>query len=81
MGRLPLKIVVPLSDGKERYGTAPWMVHVEATQRNQLNKDSTADCFQVRSISEERFVRKIGEVDEVVMLMIQRALSAVLSIK
>jgi mRNA interferase MazF len=28
LGRLPLKIVVPLTDWKDRYAIAPWMVKI-----------------------------------------------------
>ena len=30
----------------------------------KLGKDSTADCFQVKSLSTNRFVSKLGEMDE-----------------
>ncbi|HLF64752.1 MAG TPA: type II toxin-antitoxin system PemK/MazF family toxin [Saprospiraceae bacterium] len=80
VGKLPLKIIVPLSDWKEQFRIAPWMVHIVPTLGNQLNKPSAADCFQVRSISEERFVRKIGEVDFEIMVRLRNALALVLSI-
>ena len=47
LGKLPLKIIVPLSDWKERYSNAAWMVLVSPDQKNQLQKTSAADCFQV----------------------------------
>ncbi|MEO5996746.1 MAG: type II toxin-antitoxin system PemK/MazF family toxin [Chitinophagaceae bacterium] len=28
VGKLPLKIIVPLKDWKDRYGNAPWMVKI-----------------------------------------------------
>ncbi len=28
LGKLPLKIIVPLTDWKERYSIAPWMIKV-----------------------------------------------------
>jgi mRNA interferase MazF len=28
-----------------------------------LSKESAADCFQVRSLSQERLIKKIGSVD------------------
>lgn len=62
LGRLPLKIIVPITVWKESYGLAPWMVKIEKDNQNNLNKVSAADCFQVRSISELRFVKQIGSV-------------------
>jgi len=59
LGKLPLKVVVPLTDWKDRYFSAPWMVEVRPTRTNGLSKDSACDCFQVRSVSEERFAKKL----------------------
>jgi len=80
VGRLPLKIIVPLTDWKAHYALAPWMVRVPVDTRTKLTKTSAADCFQVRSISEARFVRRIGVVDAATMERIREGLAAVLSI-
>ena len=58
LGKLPLKIIVPITDWKERYEIAPWMVKIEPNIMNGLMKDSSADCFQIRSLSEERLLKK-----------------------
>jgi len=52
IGRLPLKVIVPLTDWKVRYTAAPWMVKLDPDKKNKLTKASSADCFQVRSLSE-----------------------------
>jgi len=62
VGILPLRVIVPLTDWKERYAVAPWMVRIEPTRENGLAKTSAADCFQVRSIAAGRLVQKIGQV-------------------
>ncbi|MCD6532554.1 MAG: type II toxin-antitoxin system PemK/MazF family toxin [Deltaproteobacteria bacterium] len=80
IGTLPLKIIVPLTDWKNRYEIAPWMVKIEGNERNGLLKDFAADTFQVRSISEVRFIRKIGAVSEVELDRISKALTVVLAI-
>lgn len=80
VGRLPLKIIVPLTDWKAYYAQAPWMVKLVPNSRNKLSKPSAADCFQVRSVSETRFVKRIGIVDASTMEQIQDGLAAVLSI-
>lgn len=80
LGILPLKIIVPITDWKEKYESAPWMVKIEPNQFNCLNKLSSADCFQIRSLSQERFVRKIGILKESEMSNIRYGLSKILSI-
>jgi mRNA interferase MazF len=80
VGRLPLKIIVPLTDWKERYKVAPWMVKLTPDKKNKLKKSSSADCFQVRSLSETRFMKKIRIVDSYTLEQIKDGLAKVLSI-
>ncbi len=81
LGKLPLKIIVPITDWKERYGIAPWMIKLETNSKNGLTKESSADCFQVRSVSKERFVKKLGNISTIIQDEIKIALSKVLSIE
>lgn len=62
IGRLPLRIVVPVTDWKPLYVSFPWFVELPASTTNRLAKDSGADCFQIKSVSEARFVRLLGVV-------------------
>ena len=62
IGRLPLRIVVPVTDWNSDFGNLSWFVFLPAASENGLSKDSGADAFQVKSVSETRFVRKLGEV-------------------
>jgi mRNA interferase MazF len=81
LGKLPLRIIVPITDLKERYDIAPWMIKIKKNTKNGLTKDSSADCFQVRSISQERFIRKIGIISAPIMNEIRIGLSKVLTIE
>jgi mRNA interferase MazF len=80
LGKLPLKIIVPITDWKNRYEIAPWMIKIEPTSKNGLIKESSADCFQVRSVSQDRFVKLVGELSDSIMNEIRIGLSKVLSI-
>jgi mRNA interferase MazF len=81
LGRLPLKVIVPLTDWKDRYEVAPWMVKIVSDNQNKLTKDSSADCFQIRSVAEERCIKKLGQVDNDTMEKIREGLATVLNIK
>lgn len=63
VGRLPLKIVVPITDWKPAYTNFAWFVHLPATPDSGLTKDSGADAFQVKSLAEARFLGKLGELN------------------
>ena len=80
MGILPLKVIVPVTDWKEHYIFAPWMVYLNNDNETNLDKPSVADTFQIRSVAEERFIRKIGKIDKQKMKEITKALSVVLKI-
>ena len=80
LGKLPLKIIVQITNWKDRYEIAPWMIKIEPNSKNSLAKDSEADCFQIRSVSQDRFVKQIGELSESIMGEIRLGLSKVLSI-
>jgi len=80
LGKLPLKIIVPVTDWKEHYSTSPWMVKLIPDGENNLSKISSADCFQVRSISEIRLIKLIGKISLNSTDKIKFALSKVLSI-
>ena len=64
IGRLPLKIVVPITEWDSLYQRYPWMVRLEPEATNSLSKTSGADAFQIRSVSLGRFVSKIGVLTE-----------------
>ncbi|HNR99358.1 MAG TPA: type II toxin-antitoxin system PemK/MazF family toxin [Planctomycetota bacterium] len=64
VGRLRLRIVVPITDWQPKWITVPWLVYLKKNQRNGLKKDSAADCFQVKSVSLNRFESRIGRLTE-----------------
>ena len=43
IGKLPLKIVAPITDFKEHYALVPWMVALEPTKENGLSKKSAIE--------------------------------------
>jgi len=62
VGKLPLRIVVPVTDWKSRYGNSPWFTELQPTKNNGLSKQSGADGFSIKSVSLERFSGKLGAV-------------------
>lgn len=60
VGVLPLKVIVPFTDWKERYVKAPWMVRIDPDEGNGLVKPSAADGLQVRSVSYHRLAQRLG---------------------
>ena len=80
VGILPLRVIVPITEWKDSYGVPPWMVPLNPDAQNGLDKPSAADTFQVRSLSQSRFVQQLGRLSEISMQEISRALALVLAI-
>ena len=80
IGVLPLKIIVPVTNWKAHYSKVPWMVQLTPDSDNSLQKVSGADTFQVRSVSQQRFVKKLGHIDNATIQQIKEALKLVFDI-
>ena len=78
IGALPLRVIVPLTEWKEHYEGASWMVRIEPVPANGLSKRSAADAFQVRSVSMTRFVRQVGRLTQAELAAIVYALGLVI---
>lgn len=81
IGKLPLRVIVPLTDWKENFAFAEWMVKIEPDNLNHLDKLSAADTFQIRSISIQRFDKRIGELPDSKMQKIENAIAVVVKIR
>lgn len=80
LGKLPLRLIIPITDWKDRYDIAPWMVKIEPNSINGLSKTSSADCFQIRSLPQERLIKKLGNIDNNTLEEIKEAVRKVLDL-
>ena len=67
----PIRIVVPLTTWRAEYLGQLNKLPIAVNERNGLHAESAADFLQVRSVSTERFIRRIGtlkpdQVEEIV---------------
>lgn len=67
----PVRIIVPLTTWQEEFAGRLNKFLIPETARNGLQADSAADFLQVRSVSTERLMRRVGalradEVEEIV---------------
>lgn len=62
MGALQLKVVVPVTNALRTI--REWHVLLKPSDQNGLTKESVADCFQIKSLSKERFIRKRGRLSQ-----------------
>ena len=77
VGVLPLKIIVPITDYKDKFKDVPWMVTLTPGHENGLDKKSVIDLFQVLSVAEERLVKRVGMIGTDQMFSVKAALKVV----
>lgn len=78
MGVLPLRIIVPLTDWKEHYSAALWIISIKPDEDNNLVKPSAADVFQIHPVSQDRFVCRIGAVTKEQLTQIVEAIQIII---
>ena len=80
VGRLPIKLVAPITEWNPRFAPNVWHVHLEPDAANGLSKTSAVDVLQVRGVDTVRFVRKLGELSPDTLEEIVLALAAVIEL-
>ena len=78
VGRLPIKLVAPITDWKPRYAPNVWHVRIDPDNSNGLSKPSAVDCLQLRGVDTRRFVQRLGEVTVEAIEEITLAIAAVI---
>ena len=78
VGKLPIKLIAPITDWKTYFSANFWHVKIESNSINRLNKASAIDTLQLRGVDLQRFIRKLGGVSEITMLEIVAAIATVI---
>ncbi|WP_310487138.1 type II toxin-antitoxin system PemK/MazF family toxin [Chamaesiphon sp. VAR_69_metabat_338] len=60
--RIALKIAIPITSWQSKFSDRPFMVRIDANIDNGLDVDSAGNILQIRSLSTERFVKRLGQV-------------------
>lgn len=78
VGRLPVKLVAPITDWKDRYAANVWHVRLDPLPANGLAKTSTVDALQLRGLDTQRFIRRPGQVTPAQLEEVCLAVAAVI---
>ena len=78
---LRLAIVVPVTAWSTYWDKNPFFISLEPNSNNGLRKKSAVDCFQVRAISHNRFVEKIGNISNEEIDLIKKSIALILDIE
>jgi mRNA interferase MazF len=64
---IPLRIIIPITSWQEKFRDRPFMVKIDASLDNGLDRDSAGNVLQVRSLSTKRFIRRLGQVSDEIL--------------
>lgn len=78
VGRLPIKLVAPITDWKEYFAPNIWHVRIDPDLTNGLTKVSAVDTLQLRGMDRQRFIRKLGQVSAPTLEEIVLAIAAII---
>ena len=48
---------------QDKFDRRPFMVKLPATKTNRLTRDSAANVLQIRSLSTQRFAKRLGQIE------------------
>lgn len=78
---LKTKLVIPLTSWQDKFAVSEWMVKVVADANNGLDHDSAADTLQLRCVSYERFIARLGMVHASILDEIAAAIAIVIELQ
>ena len=78
VGKLPIKLIAPITDWKPYFSQNFWHVQIEPNSINGLTKMSAIDTLQLRGVDLQRFIRKLGNISGTAMLEVTVAIATVI---
>lgn len=78
LGRLPLKLIAPITTWHDAFARNLWHVRVLPDADNGLAKASAVDTLQLRGADLQRFVSRVGRVSPQVMDEVTTAIASVI---
>lgn len=69
---LDLKIVVPITSWRKDFEKIWWLYKFNSIDHPGLETESGANCYQIRCVSDKRFIKKLGscpdDIEEIIAI-------------
>ena len=76
-GRLPIKLIAPITEWKLQFESNLWHVRIEPDKSNGLTKVSAVDALQLRGVDVHRLTQRMGRLSAAHMEEITAAIALV----
>lgn len=78
IGRLPIKLVAPVTSWKANFSGKIWLVNVKPNGTNGLRVESAVDALQIKGVDIQRFRKRRGRLAATLMEEIGAAIAAII---
>jgi mRNA interferase MazF len=65
--QIPVRITIPVTSWQEKFCDRPFMIKIAADLQTGLSQTSAGNVLQIRSLSTERFIKRLGSVTSEVL--------------
>lgn len=79
--KLKTRLVMPVTSWQGKFSKFAWYVKVENYKNFGLDNLSAFDCRQLKSFSHQRFVKKIGQIDEKTLFQIHQTITKIFNFR
>ncbi len=77
VGKLAIKLIVPITDWKDIFAGNLWYVRIDPDSKNGLLKPSASDSLQIRCVNQRRLGRRLGRLDSRKLEDVAAAIAAI----
>lgn len=79
--KMQSRIIVPITSWQDKFKHIAWYLKANNYVAFGLDNESAFDCRQVKNFSYDRFLKKIGQIDEETLFEIHKTIVKVLNFK
>lgn len=79
--KLKTRLVIPITSWQDKFSKFLWYVPIDNFSHVGLEHKSAYDCRQLKSFSHQRFVKKIGQIDETSLFQIHQTITKIFNFR
>ncbi len=79
--KVRMRMVVPITSWQDKFRHISWQVKARRYKDFGLKNPSSFDCHQLKSFSHDRFVKKLGQIDETSLFEVHKTIAKIFNFR
>lgn len=79
--KVKMRIVVPITSWRDKFKFISWHIKIDEFESFGLTNLSSFNCHQLKSFSHQRFVKKIGQIDETSLFQVHQTITKIFNFR